>query len=78
MDVKGRLPSVVLSDTTRITSVLGFVGVMMTLSAAGVLSGVGLFILMMIQMKAAMVVYSSILLTTSLSILLACYMWITS
>lgn len=78
MDVKGRLPSVVFNDTTRITSVLGFVGVMMTLSAAGVLSGVGLFILMMIQMKAAMVVYSSILLTTSLSILLACYMWITS
>lgn len=78
MDVKGRLPSLVLSDTTRITSVLGFVGVMMTLSAAGVLSGVGLFILMMIQMNALMVVYSSILLTTSLSIFLACYLWLSA
>lgn len=78
MDVKGLLPSLVLSDTTRITSVLGFVGVMMTLSAAGVLSGVGLFILMMIQMNALMVVYSSILLTTSLSIFLACYLWLSA
>lgn len=79
MDVRGQLGRVLgtlRSDSVRIRSVLGAVGVLMTLSAAGVLSGLGLFILMMIQMEALAVVGSALLLSVSTTVFLSCYLWL--
>lgn len=83
MDVRGRLTdnrvvSTLKSDTARITSVLGTVALLMTLSAAGILSGAGLFILMMIQMEALAVVGSALLLAASTAVFLSCYLWLTT
>jgi F420-0:gamma-glutamyl ligase-like protein len=66
------------SDTTRIFGVLGAVVVAMALSAAGILSGFGLFLLSMIAMKALYVVGSSLLLSFSVAVFIACYLWLTA
>lgn len=57
--------------------VLALVAVAFVLSAAGVLSGVGLFILSMVTVDKAGVVGSSVLLTTSLAVFVALYWWAT-
>lgn len=71
-----RVVSAVRSDTVRITSVLGTVAVLMTASAAGILSGIGLFILMMIQVQPLAVVGSAVLLAVSTAVFLSCYLWL--
>lgn len=76
MDVRGRVLSFFKSSRVKVTTVLSSVVALMTLAAAGVLSGVGLFILMMIQMNALAVVGSSLLLAVSVSVFLFCYLWL--
>jgi len=58
--------------------VLGLVVLVMTISAAGVLSGLGLFLLAMIGTAQADVILSSILLSFSVAIFLVCYGWLTA
>lgn len=58
--------------------VLGLVVLTMTISAAGVLSGAGLFLLAMLEMHGVSVVLSSLLLSFSVSVLLLCYGWLTA
>lgn len=55
---------------------IGFVGALMALSAAGVLSGLGLFLIAMIKMATMDVVLSSLLLAFSVGTFLACYEWL--
>lgn len=87
MDLRGRLRSVFFdnriisaakSDSARITTYIGGVALLMTLGAAGILSGVGLFILMMVQMEALAVVGSALLLAVSTAVFLSCYLWLTA
>lgn len=83
MDLRGRLTdnrlvSTLTSDGIRIRSVLAAVAAGMTLGAAGILSGAGLFILMMIQMETLAVVGSSLLLAVSTAVFLYCYLWLTA
>lgn len=83
MDVRGRLTDNRLvhaarSDSVRITTVLGTVAALMALSAAGILSGLGLFLLMMIEMNIVAVVGSSLLLTVSATVFLSCYLWLSA
>ncbi len=66
------------SDRVRISSVLGSVVLLMTLSAAGILSGLGLFLLMMIQMDVLAVVGSALLLSVSTAVFLSCYLWLSA
>jgi hypothetical protein len=73
MDVR----AVLKSDRLRVSAVLGIVAIIMAVSAAGFISGVGLLILMMIQMKEILVVLSSLLLSFSAVIFLICYIWLT-
>lgn len=63
---------------TRMYGVLGLVVLVMTTSAAGVLSGVGLFLLAMIGMVQVNVVLSSLLLSFSAATFLLCYGWLTA
>jgi hypothetical protein len=58
--------------------VLGLVVLVMTTSAAGVLSGLGLFLLAMIGMVQVNVVLSSLLLSFSVATFLLCYGWLTA
>lgn len=80
--MKQRLPSLPLPspnyDVIRMYGVLGTMAILFILGAAGTLSGVGIFILMMIQMKVLGVIGSSLLLCTSLAIDLAIYGWVTA
>lgn len=69
--------AVLKSDRLRVSAVLGIVAIIMAVSAAGFISGVGLLILMMIQMKEILVVLSSLLLSFSAVIFLICYIWLT-
>lgn len=84
-DVRSRIASrvassypvrLVKSDMTRVGAVLGGVILAMTLSAAGILSGLGLFLMMMIQMDALAVVGSALLLASSTTVFLSCYFWL--
>jgi hypothetical protein len=75
MDVRERLRDEWVRR--RFTVILGTVGLLMTLGAAGILSGFGLFILMMIQMELLPIVGSALLLASSTAVFLACYLWIT-
>lgn len=61
----------------RAYGTIGAVALLMTLGAAGVLSGAGIFVLAMIWMDAIAVIGSSVLMTFSLAVFLACYMWLT-
>lgn len=63
---------------TRMYGVLGLVALVMTIAAAGVLSGVGLFIISMIEMTGMSVVLSSLLLSFSVAVFLLCYGWLTA
>jgi len=58
--------------------VLGLVVLTMTIAAAGVLSGVGLFLLAMIGTATMDVIISSILLSFSVAVFLLCYGWLTA
>lgn len=71
------LPSWRPGPRARMYSVLGFVVVAMTLAAAGVLSGLALFIISLLGMVTTEIIASSILLSVSSMILLLCYLWIT-
>lgn len=73
-----RIIDAIKSDSARITAYLGGAAVLMTLGAAGILSGIGLFILMMIQMEALAVVGSALLLAVSTAVFLSCYLWLTA
>jgi len=68
-----RLSRLVKSDQFKIFSVLGAVALAMTLSVAGILSGLGLF-----AAQPMGVVGSSILLSFSVGTFLVCYLWLTS
>jgi len=63
---------------TRMYGVLGLVVLTMVIASAGVLSGVGLFILAMVTMAQVNVVLSSLLLSFSVTVLLICYGWLTA
>jgi len=63
---------------TRMYGVLGLVVLTMTIAAAGVLSGVGLFLLAMIGTATMDVIISSILLSFSVAVFLLCYGWLTA
>lgn len=58
--------------------VLGFVVLLMTVSAAGVLSGFGIFLLGMIAMEAARVILAALVLSFSSAVFLLCYGWLTA
>jgi hypothetical protein len=72
-----RVVSFIRSDTTKIFGVLGSVIVLMTLAAAGILSGAGLFLLAMLSADGIAVIGSSLLLSISLATFLAGYIWLT-
>lgn len=76
MNLRERVVSFLTSSRFKVTTVLSSVVAAMTLAAAGILSGVGLFILMMIQMNVLAVVGSSLLLAVSVSVFLSCYLWL--
>lgn len=78
MDIRGPIRERLMTNTVRIGSVLGTVAFLMTVSAAGIVSGLGLFLLMMIQMKPLAVVVSSLLLSVSIAVFATCYLWITA
>lgn len=69
------LPSV--PPGVRMFSVLGLVILVMTISAAGILSGLGLYILAMVTVMDLHVVLSSLLLSFSIAVFLLCYGWLT-
>jgi hypothetical protein len=73
-----RVLSAIRSDQFRILSVLGAVALLMTISVAGILSGLGLFLLAMLAAKTVAVVASSLLLSFSVATFLVCYLWLTS
>lgn len=73
-----RLSRLVKSDQFKIFSVLGAVALAMTLSVAGILSGLGLFLLAMLATEAVSVVASSLLLAFSVTTFIVCYFWLTS
>lgn len=73
-----RVFAAIRSDQFKIFSVLGAVALSMALSVAGILSGLGLFLLAMLAAEAASVVLSSLLFSFSLATFLVCYMWLTS
>jgi hypothetical protein len=58
--------------------VLGLVILTMVVASAGVLSGLGLFLLAMINMAGMKVVLSSLLLSFSTAVLMLCYGWLTA
>lgn len=78
MDIRERIPSVINSDALKVTAVLSVVVILMTAAVAGILSGLGLFVLMMIEMNAIAVVGSSALLATSTTVFLVCYLWLSA
>lgn len=71
-------PDINISGTAIAGSVLGTVAVLMTLGVAGVLAGFGLFILSMLASNAVGVVGSALLFSTSVTILVSCYLWLTA
>jgi len=73
-----RVSAAIRSDQFKIFSVLGAVALAMTLSVAGILSGLGLFLLAMLAAQPMSVVGSSLLLSFSVGTFLACYLWLTS
>ncbi len=78
---RGRLRGMVtlpsIPPRVRMLSVLGLVILVMTISAAGILSGLGLYILAMITVVDLHVVLSSLLLSFSTAVFLLCYGWLT-
>jgi hypothetical protein len=75
------LPSVSrpsIPDGVRVTGVLGVVALLMTISAAGVLSGAGIFLLAMVAMEAARVILAALVLSFSSAVFLLCYGWLTA
>lgn len=72
------LPSWRPGPLTRMYGVLGLVVLTMVVSSAGVLSGLGLFLLAMISAAQLEVFLSSLLLTFSTAVLLLCYGWLTA
>lgn len=73
-----RVFAAIRSDQFKIFSVLGAVALAMTLSVAGILSGLGLFLLAMLATEAVSVVASSLLLAFSVTTFIVCYFWLTS
>lgn len=59
-------------------AIIGVIILTMTVAAAGVLSGAGLFILAMVSMTDVNVVLSSLLLSFSAAVFLLCYGWLTA
>lgn len=64
------------SDRLKVTSIIGAVALLMTVSAAGVLSGLGLFAIMLIKMETLGVVGSALIFSISTAVFLSCYLWI--
>ena len=73
-----RVSAAIRSDQFKIFSVLGAVALAMALSVAGILSGLGLFLLAMLAAKTTSVILSSLLFSFSLATFLLCYIWLTS
>lgn len=72
------LPSIALPITFfRVYGVIGATLMLAVLASAGVLSGAGIFILMMIQMDVVGVALSSLLLAFSMAIVAGIYLWLT-
>lgn len=65
------------SDETRIATVFGLIALLGILSSAGTLSGAALFIIAVIATSPADIILSSLLLTTSLTVAVGVYLWIT-
>jgi len=84
--VRRRLQSLVervspdVSDSTavriRIFSIIGLVVFVATLGVAGLISGLGLFLLMMIETNAIGVVGASLLLAFSATAFVSSYLWL--
>lgn len=66
------------SGRTRMYGILGFVVIVWSISAAGILSGLGLFLLAMLSAKPLVIGGSSLLLSFSIAVFLVCYMWLTA
>jgi hypothetical protein len=72
-----RLTAVLKSDEFKVFSVLGAVALAMTLSVAGILSGLGLFLLSMLAAESLAVIGSSLLFSFSVATFIVCYLWLT-
>lgn len=72
-----RLLDVLQSDETRIATVFGFIALLGILSSAGVLSGVALFLISVVAANPVNIILSSLLLSTSVVVVVAIYLWIT-
>jgi hypothetical protein len=70
--------AVSLPPAVRMYGVLGLVVIAMSVSSAGMVSGLGLFILSMISMSTTDILMSSLLLSFSSAVFLLCYGWLTA